>query len=249
VHGINNTENRPGLTTAIISPKKALRQVDWAIHSDPRIRIAAIAGPGEPLANEATFETFALVNRRFPELRKCLSTNGLTLLDKLPRLEEVGVRYLTVTLNTVDPTISEAIYANVSLKRNFYHGVQAGQILLERQLEGIYQASQRGFMVKVNTVLIPGINSDHLMEVAQTIKTAGACLMNIMPLIPVGRFSGLRAPTAAELKEARAECEPIIRQWYLCKQCRADAVGVPGEEAGREVQQEACPQACAVCSY
>lgn len=249
VHGINNTENRPGLTTAIISPKKALRQVDWAIHSDPRIRIAAIAGPGEPLANEATFETFALINRRFPELSKCLSTNGLTLSDKLPRLEEAGVKYLTVTLNAVDPTISEEIYAHVSWKRNFYHGVQAGRILLERQLEGIYQAGQRGFMVKVNTVLIPGINSDHLMEVAQTIKTAGAYLMNIMPLIPVGRFSKLRSPTAAELKKARAECEPIIRQWYLCKQCRADAVGVPGEEAGREVRQEACPQACAVCSY
>lgn len=242
VRGINSTQNRPGLTTAIISPKKALHRLDWAIRSDPRIRIAAIAGPGEPLANEATFETFALVNQRFPELSKCLSTNGLTLSDKLPRLKEVGVKYLTVTLNAVDPKISAAIYAHVCWERQFYHGAQAGRILLERQLEGIYEASQKGFMVKVNTVLIPGINSDHLMEVAQTIKTAGACIMNIMPLIPVGRFSGLRAPTTEELKKSRAECEPIIKQWYLCKQCRADAVGVPGEEIGTRAQQEACSQ-------
>ena len=66
--------------------------------------------------------------------------------------------------------------------------------------------------------------------------------MNIMPLIPVGRFSGLRAPTTEELKKSRAECEPIIKQWYLCKQCRADAVGVPGEEIGTRAQQEACSQ-------
>ncbi len=121
-------------------------------------------------------------------------------------------------------------------------------------LEGIHQASQEGFIIKVNTVFMPEVNGEHLVEIAETIKAAGAYIMNIMPLIPLGKFAHLRPPTVAELQQSRAMCAPIIKQWYLCKQCRADAVGVPGEEMGRLVQQEACPDRysaihCSICSH
>ncbi len=253
VRSIGSIENRPGVAKAVIGPKKALSRLKWALVFEPRIQIAAIAGPGDPLVNEATFETFALVKQHFPGLKKCLSTNGLALVDKLPLLEKIGVNYLTVTLNAVKPEIAEEIYTHVRWKKRVYHGLKAVRILLERQLEGIYQASHRGFMVKINTVLIPGINSDHLLEVAKTVKSAGAYIMNIMPLIPLGKFAHLQPPTAQELQNVRAQCAPIIRQWHLCKQCRADAVGVCGEEMGTQVQQEACPYtyttSYAVCSH
>jgi nitrogen fixation protein NifB len=89
VHGINSIENRPGVTKAVIGPKKAISRLKWALAFEPRIQIAAIAGPGDPLANEVTFETFALVKQHFPGLKKCLSTNGLALIDKLPLLEQI----------------------------------------------------------------------------------------------------------------------------------------------------------------
>jgi nitrogen fixation protein NifB len=257
VRSVGSDENRPGITQEVIRPGKALSRLKQALTLEPRIQIAAIAGPGDPLANEATFETFALVKEYFPGLTKCLSTNGLLLADKLPLLKELGVNYLTVTLNAVNPEIGERIYTRVIWKGHVYHGLEAARILLERQMEGIYQASRMGLFVKVNTVFIPGINSDHVVEIAQEIRNAGAHIMNIMPLIPLGIFSGLPSPTPKELSRARAECLPIIKQWYLCKQCRADAAGVPGEEPGREVQQEACPYPyttvntapCALCSH
>jgi len=186
-------------------------------------------------------------------MRFCLSTNGLESPEKLPRLKGLGVRYVTVTVNAVKPEIAEAIYDHIRLKRRVYKGKKAAQILLERQLEGIYQAAQMGFLVKVNTVFIPEINGDHLLEIAHTVKAAGAYIMNIMPLIPLGRFADLRPPTVDELKRARLQCEPVIRQWYLCKQCRADAVGIPGEEEARHIQKAACPYtyptACNVCRH
>ena len=259
VRQVNNVNgSRPGVAGEILTPRRALKRLKTALALDPRIRIVAIAGPGDPLANKATLETFALVKEEikpaFPDLDFCFSTNGLALSDSLPALKKVGIKYLTVTINAVSPEIARHIYAHVRWKKRVYHGLQAAELLLERQLEGICQASQEGFIIKINTVFMPGINDEHMVEIAETIKTAGAYIMNIMPLIPLGKCAHLRPPAVAELKQSRAMCAPIIKQWYLCKQCRADAVGVPGEEMGGQIQQEACPDRyravpCSVCSH
>ena len=37
--------------------------------------------------------------------------------------------------------------------------------------------------MKVNSVMIPGINDQHLMQVNEAIKARGAFLHNVMPLI------------------------------------------------------------------
>jgi len=85
-------------------------------------------------------------------------------------------------------------------------------------------------VVKVNSVLIPGVNDTHLEEVARAMRGLGAYTMNIMPLIPKAKFAGIAAPSVEELKRVRDTCGSIIRQFRHCKQCRADAMGVPGEE-------------------
>lgn len=242
VRQIKSREDRPGVTDSVITPKRALKRLKAALTFEPRIQIAAIAGPGDPLANDATFETFSLIKQELPQLHFCLSTNGLLLVEKLSALKKAGVKYITVTVNAVSPEIAQQIYAHVTWKKRVYKGLKAAQILLERQLEGIYQAARLGFTIKVNSVFIPNINGHHLVEVAKEVKTAGAHIMNIMPLIPVGNFSQLQPPTVEELKKTRAQCASIIKQWYLCKQCRADAVGVPGEEECSQLQLSACPQ-------
>lgn len=112
------------------------------------------------------------------------------------------------------------------------HREDAFDVLSSRQLLGIRRAARRGMRVKVNTVLVPELNSDHLPQVARAIKGQGASIMNIIPLIPLGRMSHLKAPTCSELKQARERCEAIIEVFRLCKQCRADAVGIPGREGG-----------------
>ncbi|WP_457571987.1 radical SAM protein [Desulfovulcanus sp.] len=243
IRKIKSSDNRPGVADSVISPKNALKRLKDAFTFEPRIQIAAVAGPGDPLANEATFETLDLIKQELPEMRFCLSTNGLLLVDKLPVLEQLGVRFITVTVNAVVPEIASKIYSFVRYKRKIYKGMEAASLLLEKQMEGIFRAAQKGFTVKVNTVLIPGINDKHLVEVAKEIRTAGAWIMNIMPLIPVGKFKDLPAPGSTELKKVRKECSSYIRQWYLCKQCRADAVGVPGEETCSRSQFYACPSA------
>jgi len=62
-------------------------------------------------------------------------------------------------------------------------------------------------------------------------------LMNIIPLIPLHRLEKERAPECEELMIARNLAEEFLPQFRLCRQCRADAIGIPGfEPCGSPVQ-------------
>ena len=44
-------ESRPGVTSEILNPQQALERVDEVLEKYHYIKVVAIAGPGEPLAN------------------------------------------------------------------------------------------------------------------------------------------------------------------------------------------------------
>ena len=96
-------ESRPGVTSSLLTPKDAVQRTALALAREPRIRVAGVAGPGEPLDNPETYETFRLLRRRFPALTLCVSTNGLLLPDRVEALTDCGVRTLTITINAVHP--------------------------------------------------------------------------------------------------------------------------------------------------
>lgn len=231
---LSKTINRPGVAAAVMTPVEALQRTGQVLAADPSIRIVGIAGPGDALANKATLETLALVHRDFPELEKCLSTNGLLLSDKIEELVTVGVSSISVTVNAVDRTIGRQFYRRAFLDRQIYRE-NAFDILSERQLDGIESAVRRGIAVKVNAVLVPELNGSHLIDVAAATAARGASLMNIMPLKPLSRMAAYRPPDCMELDMIRAKCEAIIPQFRLCQQCRADAAGIPGHENMRQI--------------
>ncbi|HII07834.1 MAG TPA: radical SAM protein, partial [Methanotrichaceae archaeon] len=192
------------------------------------------AGPGEPLFNEPTFETFRLVGEKYPHLILCLSTNGLLLPNEIDRLDSLGISNVTVTLNAVDPNIGKEIYEYVTYEGKKYTGLEAAEILLDHQLRGLAEAVKRKMIVKVNTVLIPTINDDHVIEISKTIKKLGVYIQNVMPLIPQYKFSHLSPPTPAQKKEVQDVLAKTMRQMRHCRQCRSDAIG----KLGCDVQQQ-----------
>jgi nitrogen fixation protein NifB len=220
--------SRPGLTSRILEPEECNDAIKAAIEKNPAIEVVGISGPGEPLFNEETFETLSLVSHEFPNLKLCVCTNGLLLPEKVRQLSSLGVRSITMTMNAVDPVIGAKINSHIVKNGIRYNGLEGARILLENQLQGLEMAVDLGMVVKVNTVLIPGINMKSMRNIAEEITSRGTFTMNIMPLIPLGGFKDLRAPTCEELISAREQCEPIIPIFRMCKQCRADACGVPG---------------------
>jgi nitrogen fixation protein NifB len=209
-----------------MEPEEALAHVERLVRADPRLRVVGIAGPGEPLANPATLRTLELVRQRFPGLIKCVSTNGLLLEESLPRLRECGVKAVTVTVNAVSPSVGSLVYEYVRFRGRLYTGIHGAQRLWEAQQAGIRLASRMGMVVKVNSVLIPGINEEHLAEVARAVKQAGAHLMNVLPLIPQGGFRHLPPPSPERVRRVREALSATIAQVGHCRLCRADAAGM-----------------------
>jgi nitrogen fixation protein NifB len=60
-------------------------------------------------------------------------------------------------------------------------------------------------------------------------------MMNIIPVIPLGRFKGIEPPSPALLEMVRNQAELILSQARHCKQCRADAAGVVGQDLDLEM--------------
>lgn len=223
-------ESRPGVTSKVLAPEEALEKTKQILADYPFIKVVAVAGPGDPLANDATFETFELIRKEFPDITLCMSTNGLMLPEKLQDMLRVGVSTLTVTVNAIDPEIQAKIVNHIVYHGKVYRGVEAAEILIKNQLEGVKAAVDAGIVVKVNTVLIPGINDKHVIEIARKLNELGVYIMNIMPLINQGAFADLEPPTADERKAAQEACEPYVMQMRHCRQCRSDAFGLLAQD-------------------
>jgi len=193
--------------------------------------IIGIAGPGDPLANPETFETLALILSEFPGANICLCTNGLLLPDRLELLQGLGLRHLSLTVNGVDPRIVQHITPWIEYNGQRIRGEEGAAILIDHQLSGIRAASGAGMFVKVNTVVVPRINAEHVAEIAGTVQAAGAHLFNPVPLIPGGGLSDHPQPGCDDMHRIRKLCENTLPVFEKCKQCRADAEGIPGMEA------------------
>ncbi|MGL6199619.1 MAG: radical SAM protein [Lachnospiraceae bacterium] len=225
---INDVENRPGVTSKVLSPEEAIRILDKALKLCPQITVAGIAGPGDTLATGYALETFRLVKMHFPDLIKCMSTNGLLLYEKADEILEVGVDSLTVTVNAVDPSIEAKLNDGVFYHGRRYEGVEAAEILIENQIKGIEKIARGGTTIKINTVLVPDINGSHIQEIAKTVNKAGAKIYNIIPLIPQAKLKNQRAPVCAEIDGARTAAGKYIDVFRHCQHCRADAAGMIG---------------------
>jgi nitrogen fixation protein NifB len=236
-----SNESRPGVVSEKLTPQQALEKTLAVAAEVPQLSVVGVAGPGDALANaERTFAAFALVAQALPHLKLCLSTNGLALPDHVDRIVAMGVDHVTITINMVDPRIGAQIYPWIFFRHRRWEGIDASRILHERQMEGLEALTARGVLVKVNSVLIPGVNEEHLTTVNEAVRARGAFLHNVMPLISDAAhgthfgLTGRRGPTPDELRAAQDRLGVNAKLMRHCRQCRADAVGLLGEDRGAE---------------
>lgn len=234
-------ESRPGVVSELLSPEEAVMKTKAVAANIPQMTVLGIAGPGDPLANpERTFKTFRMLTQETPDIKLCVSTNGLALPESVEELAKTNIDHVTITINTVDPEIGAKIYPWIYWNNRRIHGIKGAKILIEQQQKGLEMLAARGILVKVNSVMIPGVNDQHLKEVSRIVKSKGAFLHNVMPLIAEaehGTFYGVmgqRGPTPEELQDLQDQCSGDMNMMRHCRQCRADAVGLLGEDRGEE---------------
>ncbi len=233
-------ESRPGVTSEILTPQAAQSKFARVSGEITQLSVVGIAGPGDALANwENTRETIRLIRAENPQIVFCLSTNGLLLPEYAPEIVALGVTHVTVTVNCLDSAIGAKIYKHINFKGQHYEGESGVKILIENQLAGIALLTSQGIIVKINMVMLKGINDHHIPEVVKKMQELGVYIINIMPLIPAPGSVFEKFPQTAmkDVNEMRNLCELDVRQMRHCKQCRADAIGLLGEDRSPEFRE------------
>lgn len=109
--------------------------------------------------------------KRFEEI--VLTTNGTLLLPHLQELMKIGLRRLNISLDTLSPDL----YTRITGRQSFF-----------RVLEGIQKASEEGFQIKINMVVLNGVNSDEIPSFIQYFlsKSVEVRFIEFMPLCGSG---------------------------------------------------------------
>jgi len=222
-------ENRPGVTNGVINPEEALERLERALIRMPYISVAGIAGPGDAFCDpEKTMQTFELIRRKHRDISLCVSSNGLNVKDYIPQLRDLSVGFVTITVNAIDPGIGARLYKVVHAEGGTLRGKVAARTLITRQLETISLLKAGNFTVKVNSVVVPGVNDDHMLFLARKMARLGVDLMNFIPLIPITGtdMQDIRPPSPVEMKKLRKKAGAYVAQMHHCTRCRSDAVGL-----------------------
>ena len=225
-------ESRPGVTSAVLTPTQAADYLDATLKKVPNLAVMGIAGPGDPFANAVeTMATLKLVRQRHKDMILCLATNGLGLSPHIDNLAALEVSHVTITVNAVDPLIGSKVYSWVRDGRRPLRGIDGAQLLLDRQLDAIQRLKKAGIVVKINSIIIPGINDRHIEDIAIQMGAMGVDIMNCMAFLPVAgaEFENLPPPDPAFVAGTRMKTGRHLPQMTHCARCRADAVGLINE--------------------
>ena len=226
-------ESRPGVTSAVLTPDQALHYLDYVLKKNPNISVVGIAGPGDPFANsEETMQTLTMAREKYPDIILCLATNGLNIAPCIEKIAKLNVSHVTITVNTIEPEIGAKIYSWVRYKKNLYNAGEGFRILLDNQLKAIKTLKEKNVTVKVNTVIIPGINDSHVEAVARKMSELGVDIHNCIGYYQTKGtiFEDIEEPSAKLVQKIRNDAEKYLTQMRHCVRCRADAVGLLGKD-------------------
>jgi Nif-specific regulatory protein len=225
------SNNSPrGHESVLLTPQQAISFAQEALAREPRIVCAGVSGPGDALANsDATFETLSGLRALYPKLPFFIATNGLSLVEHADRLNELGVRLCTVTINAVDPAVLSRLIDWIAAPRGILTGEESARFLIARQLDGIRALAERDVTVRVNVQLIPSINGGEIEAIAKATALSGARFFHVQPFEPSQARKGapatFLAPNKGEVDAARALAAKHLELVAHCSLCPSDSLG------------------------
>ena len=179
---------------------------------------------GEPLIRKDILEVIGALEEGHPNASISITTNGYLLDVYAPRLAEHRISHVNVSLHSLDPSRFRAIT-----------GVDA----LERVIRGLRVAAEHGIRLKINTVILRGLNENELEQLLDFAAKLGA-EVHLIELHPVGIqpevFHKYHLPHTAleaylERRATRIEYRPDLHNrkiYILDNGVRVELVGPTG---------------------
>jgi len=168
-----------------LSPEQALILLVELLDKGERVDGVTIAGPGDPLADSAsTLATLELVRRQYPDMDLGVTTLGLGGKDAAAQLVQAGVSHVTLLVDAVDLEIMRKLYAWIRPGSRTVSLSAATEVLLTEQREAARAFALAGCRVGIKTIIYPGYNDNHAVEIAKTMAEMGAQFMIVAPFEP-----------------------------------------------------------------
>ncbi|MDR8390741.1 GTP 3',8-cyclase MoaA [Aliifodinibius sp. S!AR15-10] len=133
---------------------------------DHGLRKIRITG-GEPFVRKDLVPFLAELAKLEPRPQIGITTNGVLLDRYLDQLEEADIKHLNISLDSLSPQI----YKKITRRNNF-----------KETWNSLLKAVNRGFNVKTNTVLQPGLNDDEIEDFVKLTKSLPITARFIEPM-------------------------------------------------------------------
>lgn len=163
-------------------PQEAANRLDDLLSRGAAIGEVRLSGPGDPLADiHPTLETCRLVRDRHADLRLGITTLGINAEAYADTLAEHGVCTVTLLVEAVDPEVVKNLYAWIRPGTRTIPLSQAATMLVEEQQRAIAALQVAGLTITVRTTVYPGINDDHVEQIAARLAELGVKKMVLLP--------------------------------------------------------------------
>ena len=171
----------------LLSAEEIARLADIAI-TELGVKEIRFTG-GEPLVRADLVDIISRIHQAHPDIPLAITTNGIGLEKRAAALAEAGLTRINVSLDT----ICRETFAELTRRDK-----------LDAVLKGIDGAAEAGLWpIKINAVLMPGLNDDQAPELLRWALAGGYQLRFIeqMPLDADNRWTREGTITAAEIRE------------------------------------------------
>jgi len=141
---------------------------------------------GEPLLRKDLDVFIKMLHDYKPELDLALTTNGYYLKEYAKILKDAGLKRVNMSLDSLKPEVAAKI---------------AQKDVLQKVLEGLDEALKTGLKVKLNTVVMQGINDGEILELLDFAKDKGVIIRFIEFMENERAYPGVKRVDSKEILE------------------------------------------------
>lgn len=169
----------PGRNVKFTKEKLTSEEVIKIIKASEKLGIKKVRFTGgEPLVRKDLIDIVRETNRLKGIEDICITTNGMLLLDKIYDLKENGLSRVNISLDTLN-------------KEKYKQITRGGDI--DAVLKSIYKCLELGIKVKLNVVIIKGLNDDEILDLMNITrdKNIDVRFIELMPIGEGNNFNGI----------------------------------------------------------
>ncbi|WP_024790638.1 MULTISPECIES: GTP 3',8-cyclase MoaA [unclassified Lebetimonas] len=152
---------------------------------DEGVKKIRITG-GEPLVRKDLDKFVKMLHDYKPELDLAITTNGYYLKKYAKRLKDAGLKRVNISIDSLKPEVAKKI---------------AQRDCLNNVLEGIDEAIKVGFQVKLNTVVMKGINDNEILDLLEFAKNKNVIIRFIEFMENERAYPGIKRVDSKEVLE------------------------------------------------